>query len=60
MPSNPTHMANLCYTIGNWTFMLLDNHHYAISRDYSALSHELFDIFRTLKALKEIVLGFTA
>lgn len=43
----------------DWNFMLLDDHHYAISRDYSALSDELFDIFRILKALKQIVLDLT-
>ncbi len=44
----------------DWNFMLLGDQRYAISRDYSALSDELFDIFRILKALKQIVLNLTA
>lgn len=49
------------YVVGSdWRFMVLDDHHYRISRDYSALSHEIFDILRILKSLKQIILDLTA
>ena len=35
--------------------MTLEGKEYAISRDYSALTTEIFDIFRVLKVLKGIV-----
>ncbi|MEZ4707391.1 MAG: hypothetical protein R3A44_09310, partial [Caldilineaceae bacterium] len=55
---NPLYGA---YVAGSdWSFMVLDDHHYTISRDYSALSDEVYDIFRILKALKQIVLDLTA
>jgi hypothetical protein len=45
-----------CHVIGSdWYFMTLEGKEYAISRDYSALSNEIFDIFRVLKVLKMIV-----
>lgn len=45
-----------CHVIGSdWYFMTLEGKEYAISRDYSALTHEIFDIFRVLKVLKTIV-----
>ena len=45
-----------CHVIGSdWYFMALQGKEYAISRDYSALSTEIFDIFRALKVLKMIV-----
>ena len=48
------------YVIGSdWHFMVLDAHHYAVSRDYSALSDEIFAILRILKALKQIVMKLT-
>ena len=54
---NPLYGA---YVIGSdWHFMVLDAHHYAISRDYSALSDEIFAILRILKALKQIVMKLT-
>lgn len=37
----------------------LENKHYTISRDYSALSDEIFDILRILKALEAIILDLT-
>ncbi|MCE7979607.1 MAG: hypothetical protein DYG89_00325 [Caldilinea sp. CFX5] len=50
-----------CYVIGSdWRFMLLDDKHYLISRDYSALSDEIYDILRILKALRAIIVGLTA
>lgn len=49
------------YVIGSdWRFMVLENKYYTISRDYSALSDEIFDILRILKALKVIILDLTA
>jgi hypothetical protein len=39
--------------------MVLSDHQYTISRDYSALSAELYDILRILKSLKQIVLELT-
>jgi hypothetical protein len=45
-----------CHVIGSdWYFMALQGKEYAMSRDYSALSPEIFDIFRILKVLKTIV-----
>jgi hypothetical protein len=45
-----------CHVIGaDWYFMALQGKEYAMSRDYSALSNEIFDIFRALKVLKMIV-----
>ncbi len=45
-----------CYVIGHdWYFMTLEGVEYGISRDYSALSNEIFDIFKLLKTLKGIV-----
>ena len=50
-----------CYIIGrDWNFMVLDGIHYTISRDYSGLSDEVFEILRILKALKEIIIEITA
>jgi len=49
-----------CYVIGNaWRFVLLEGKSYTISKDYSALRDELYDIFRILKALKQIVIQLT-
>ena len=45
-----------CHVIGvDWYFMVLQGKEFAMSRDYSALSSEIFDIFRALKVLKIIV-----
>jgi hypothetical protein len=47
--------------IGNaWWFMVLEGKSYAISQDYSAITDEIFDICRILKALKQIVIKLTA
>jgi hypothetical protein len=35
--------------------MTLEGKEYAISRDYSTLTNEIFDVFKTLKVLKNIV-----
>lgn len=49
------------YVIGSdWRFMVLEDKHYTISRDYSALSDEIFDILRILKSLKAIIMDLTA
>jgi hypothetical protein len=45
-----------CHVIGgDWYFMTLIGKEYAISRDYSTLTNEIFDVFRILKVLKNIV-----
>jgi hypothetical protein len=45
-----------CHVIGvDWYFMVLQGKQYAMSRNYSALTSEIFDIFRTLKVLKMMV-----
>jgi hypothetical protein len=45
-----------CHVIGvNWYFMVLQGKKYAMSRNYSALTTEIFEIFKTLKVLKMIV-----
>jgi hypothetical protein len=49
------------YVIGtSWHFMVLEESRYVLSREYSALSNEIFDILRILKALKSIILDITA
>lgn len=49
-----------CYVVGSdWRFMLLDGKHYLISRDYSALSDEIYDILRILKTLRAIIVDLT-
>ena len=46
-----------CYVVGNdWRFIVLERKQYAISQDYSAIRDEIFDIYRILKALKQIVI----
>ena len=41
-----------CHVIGaDWYFMVLQGKEYAMSRDYSALTNEIFDIFRILKVI---------
>ena len=44
---------------GEWWFMLLQDKEYVISRAYTALSNDLFEIFRILKSLKQIVIDLT-
>ena len=49
-----------CYIIGNaWRFLILEGKEYTISQDYSAVKDEIFDIFRILKALKQIIIKLT-
>jgi hypothetical protein len=50
-----------CYVVGyDWRFMTLEEKQYAVSQDYSALTDEVFAIFRILKGLKQIVIELTA
>lgn len=50
-----------CYVVGhNWRFLLLKDKHYTMSRDFSASTDEIFDIFRILKTLKMIIMELTA
>ncbi|MEM9850284.1 MAG: hypothetical protein AAF847_20495 [Bacteroidota bacterium] len=45
-----------CFVVGNdWQFMTLKGKSYEISKDYSAITDDIYDIFRMLKALKGIV-----
>jgi hypothetical protein len=45
-----------CYVVGDsWRFMTLEGRQYATSPGYSATSDDLFDIFRILKALRQLV-----
>jgi hypothetical protein len=54
-----THPVYGCYVVGqNWYFMVLSGKEYSISPSYSALTNEIYDIFKTLKALKQIVIGW--
>jgi hypothetical protein len=39
----------------DWYFMLLEGQQYCISRDYSAAQDQLFDIYRILQGLKQII-----
>jgi hypothetical protein len=44
------------YIIGRaWHFMALVKHEYCISTDYSAAREQLFDLFRILQGLKQII-----
>jgi len=45
-----------CYVVGSvWQFLVLEGRQYSISSDYSARTDALFDIFRILKALRQLV-----
>ena len=45
-----------CHVIGvDWYFMVLQGKQFAMSRNYSALTSEIFEIFRMLKVLKSMV-----
>jgi hypothetical protein len=54
---NPhAHIMYGAYVVGrDWYFLVLDKNEYAISRDYSAVTDDIFDIFRILKALKQMI-----
>lgn len=50
-----------CYVIGyDWRFMVLEDKTYTISRNFSAITDEIFDLLRILKTLKQIILDLTA
>ncbi len=50
-----------CYVIGrNWFFMTLQGKEYCISNGYMATRDDIFDIFRILKTLKQIVIRLVA
>lgn len=50
-----------CYVNGrDWYFMVLLGKEYSISQDFSATTDDIFKVFATLKALKEIVTKLTA
>ena len=50
-----------CYVKGrDWFFMVLHGKQYAISEPYIATRDEVFDIFRILRALKQIIAEFVA
>jgi hypothetical protein len=51
-----------CYVVGSiWKFIALDtNRKYCLSNGYEALNEDVFDIFRILKNLKEIVISRVA
>jgi hypothetical protein len=45
-----------CYVIGqNWYFLVLENKNYTIASPFAATSDEIFDIYRIVKTLKDIV-----
>lgn len=49
-----------CYVVGyDWRFLVLEGKQYTISQDYSAIRTDIFDIYRILKALKQIVMQLT-
>ncbi len=57
-PSKPVYG---CYVNGrDWYFMVLLGKEYSISQDFSATTDDIFKVFATLKALKEIVTKLTA
>ena len=46
-----------CYVQGrNWFFMILYGREYAISNSYTVTHDQIFDIFRILKVLKQIII----
>lgn len=49
-----------CYVIGrDWYFVTLVGKQYCISRDYSAVTDDVYQVLRILKALKEIIKELT-
>lgn len=50
-----------CYVLGrDWYFLVLQEKFYCISRGYDATTEHLYDLFKILKALKEIIKALTA
>jgi hypothetical protein len=61
LSANPEEPIYGCYVNGrDWNFMTLIGQTYCVSSDYSALTDDLFDIYRILKALKQLVIERTA
>ncbi len=51
------HTVYGCYIIGiNWYFMTLANKQYCISNSYLVTRNDIFEVFRILKSLKQIVI----
>lgn len=49
-----------CYVIGKmWTFVVLENRNYTTSESYDSTSNEIFDIFKILLNLKNIIKELT-
>jgi|GEM_PF-2644093 len=49
-----------CYIVGyDWHFMVLEGRKYTISHDFSAITDSIFDIFRILKVLRQIIMELT-
>ena len=49
-----------CFVMGrDWYFMTLRGKHYCISQDFSAVTDDVFQVFKMLKALKEIIKTLT-
>lgn len=45
-----------CYVMGrDWYFIVLQGQQYCISQDFSAVTTDIFEVFKMLKALKEII-----
>ncbi|HAO50367.1 MAG TPA: hypothetical protein DCR35_14340 [Runella sp.] len=50
-----------CYVLGrDWYFLVLQEKSYCISRGYDATTEHLYDLFKILKAFKEIIKALTA
>jgi hypothetical protein len=50
-----------CFVIGDrWQFVTLEGRQFAINPGYLATTNDLFDIFRILKALKQLVIERTS
>ncbi|OQY47021.1 MAG: hypothetical protein B6242_05920 [Anaerolineaceae bacterium 4572_78] len=50
-----------CYVVGDtWRFIVLQDKEYCISNPYIAVRDDIFDIFRVLKALKQIIIRLVA
>lgn len=58
--NEPTLPIYGCYVVGHdWWFMTLAGKSYAISQDFSAITDDIFAIFRILKTLKMMIIVLT-
>jgi hypothetical protein len=49
------------YVLGrDWYFLILDEKNYSISRGFDATTEQIYDIYKTLKTLKNNILSLTA